>query len=267
MDKITAGIMGVGGPALFFVVVWGASGSLYQTTSIPVSPPPPAPVIEEPAEEPVAEVEEAPAAEEPVAEAEEAPATEEPVTEEVAVAEETPAEEEAPAQEETAAVEEAAPVEDVAEAPAEEVAPAEEAVAEEVAVEEATEAPAAEEAAVEEVAATGTIDLAAISAAGDARAGSRVWRQCAACHAAEQEQNRVGPHLVGVIGRDKASIEDFRYSDALMGLEGAWTLENLDGYITDPAEYAPGNRMSFRGVADAEDRANLFAYLADLQSQ
>jgi cytochrome c len=82
---------------------------------------------------------------------------------------------------------------------------------------------------------------------------------------ADQEQNRVGPHLVGVIGREQASIDGFRYSDALAGLDGVWTPEEISAYIADPDGYAPGNRMTFAGLDDAEDRADVLAYLADLQ--
>ena len=249
MDKFTAGVLGLGGSALVFVVLWGASSSLYQTTSIPVVAPPPAPVVEEEvveeatAEVPAEDVVEAPAEEAPAEEVAEAPADEAPA-EDVADA---PAEE-APAEDVAEAPAEEAPAEDVAEAPAEE------APAEEVAEGAAEEAPAAD-------------DLAAIAAAGDARAGARVWRQCSACHVADQEQNRVGPHLVGIIGREKAAVDGFNYSDALTGLGGAWTAATMDAWLTDPAEYAPGNRMSFRGLSDAEDRANVLAYLADLQLQ
>jgi len=236
VDKFTAGVLGLGGSALFFVVLWGASSSLYQTTSIPVVAPPPAPTVEE---EVVEEAEEEAPAEDVV----EAPAEEAPA-EDVA---EAPAEE-APAEDVAEAPAEEAPAEDVAEAPTEE------APAEEVADAAAEEAPAAD-------------DLAAIVAAGDVRAGGRVWRQCSACHVADQEQNRVGPHLVGIIGREKAVVDGFNYSDALSGLGGAWTAANMDAWLTDPADYAPGNRMSYRGLSDAEDRANLLAYLADLQLQ
>ena len=97
------------------------------------------------------------------------------------------------------------------------------------------------------------------------RAGSRLWRQCSACHVADQTQNRVGPHLVDVLGRERASIEDFRYSDALAGLDGVWTAEEMSAWLENPRDYAPGTSMSFNGFDDAEDRANVIAYLADLQ--
>jgi cytochrome c2 len=82
---------------------------------------------------------------------------------------------------------------------------------------------------------------------------------------ADQAQNRVGPHLVDVLGRERASVEDFRYSDALAGLDGVWTAEEMSAWLEDPRDYAPGTSMSFRGLDDAEDRANILAYLADLQ--
>jgi cytochrome c2 len=302
VDRISATILGFGLPAIFIFVVWATAGSIYQTTSAP--PPAPAPEqTEEAAAEDMATEETAPAEEAPAEEApaEEAPAEEAPVEETAeaeAPAEEAPAEEtaeaEAPAEEapaeETAEAEapaEAAPAEETAEAeaPAEE-APAEEtaeaapegdATAEDAA---AAEAPAEGEAAEEMAAAQATpanesteapaeanIDLATLVEAGDVRAGSRVWRQCSACHVADQAQNRVGPHLVDVIGRERSSIEGFNYSDALQALEGIWTPEEISAYIADPAEYAPGNRMSFRGLDDPEDRANVLAYLADLQLQ
>lgn len=96
---------------------------------------------------------------------------------------------------------------------------------------------------------------------------SRVWNQCRACHVAEQEQNRVGPHLVGIVGRDIASIDGFRYSSALQELQGnQWTPEELDAWLLNPREYASGTSMSYPGVKDDGDRANLLAYLYSLQN-
>ena len=145
-----------------------------------------------------------------------------------------------------------------AEAPAED-APAEEDTAE-------AEAPA-EGAPAEEDTAEAGIDLAALVEAGDVRSGSRLWRQCSACHVADQEQNRVGPHLVDVIGREKASIDDFRYSEALTSLEGSWTADEMSAWLEDPREYAPGNRMTFNGLDDPQELADILAYLADIQLQ
>ncbi|MEM1430731.1 MAG: c-type cytochrome [Pseudomonadota bacterium] len=311
MDKYTAGILALGGPSLFFVVLLGASGSLYQTTSIPVNAASPAVEVEEPAED-AQVIEEAP--EEDVAEADTPadvdPAAEKAPAEDIAAAEgpeEAPVTAEADASPETAPEQdvaeadtapEATPEEDVAEAdttpessPEEDVAEADaapeaapatvseevaeadaapegDAVPESVAAVEAPDAEAHEAVVVEASAeAAPAADLSAVAAAGDLRAGGRLWRQCSACHVADQAQNRVGPHLVDIIGRDKASIDGFSYSDALSDMGGVWTIENMDAWLENPAEYAAGNRMSYRGLRDAEDRANLLAFLADLQLQ
>jgi cytochrome c len=68
--------------------------------------------------------------------------------------------------------------------------------------------------------------------------------------------------LNGVVGREKGSVADYAYSDALMGLGQDWTPENISGFLLNPREYAPGTKMAYRGMSDVEDRANLIAYLA-----
>ncbi len=92
--------------------------------------------------------------------------------------------------------------------------------------------------------------------------GESLWRQCAACHKLDGTDG-TGPHLNGVVGRAKHSIEGFAYSDGLKALEGEWSPENINGFLTNPSEYAPGTKMSYRGMADATDRANLIAYLSE----
>ena len=113
-----------------------------------------------------------------------------------------------------------------------------------------------------EVAATSTGETAA-HAGGDAAAGKDVFRKCRACHVMEEGKNRVGPSLAGIVGSDKASVDGFKYSDALATAEGDWTAADLDAFLANPKEAVPGNKMTFPGVRDAEDRANLIAYLAD----
>lgn len=112
----------------------------------------------------------------------------------------------------------------------------------------------------EEAAAEETVDVAALMASADAAAGEGVFRRCAACHKLDGS-NGVGPHLDGVVERDIGSVADFSYSPALTGLEGNWTPEALFHFIHDPEAYAPGTAMSFAGLPDNEDLANLIAYL------
>ena len=100
---------------------------------------------------------------------------------------------------------------------------------------------------------------------GDAAAGEKLFRACKTCHrVGEGATNRVGPHLNGLFGRRAASVEGFRYSKSLqrIGNDGlVWHFEQLDAYIDNPKVFASGTRMNYRGMKDAEDRANLLAYL------
>ena len=139
-------------------------------------------------------------------------------------------------------------------------APAAEEAAAAPAAEEAAAAPAAEEAAAAPAAA-GASDFAALVASADLEAGKKVFRKCGACHKLEDGKNGAGPHLYGVVGRDIAGVDGFKYSDALSGIEGEWTADKLGAFITNPRDFAAGNRMSFSGLKDEQDRANLIGYL------
>ena len=100
---------------------------------------------------------------------------------------------------------------------------------------------------------------------GDPAAGERIYKQCRSCHrVGEGATHGIGPHLNGIFGRQAASHDGFRYSDALTragtgGLE--WDADTLDTFLENPRAMASGTRMSFRGLADAEDRQNIIAYL------
>nr|WP_324755221.1 c-type cytochrome [Roseovarius sp. Pro17] len=100
---------------------------------------------------------------------------------------------------------------------------------------------------------------------GDAEAGADVFDQCKACHEIGQgARNRVGPHLNGLFGRRAASHDGYRYSKSMAraGADGlTWTAETLDAYIENPRALVSKTRMSFRGLADPQDRADLLAYL------
>jgi cytochrome c len=103
---------------------------------------------------------------------------------------------------------------------------------------------------------------------GDAELGARLFtQQCKACHQiGEGAVNRVGPQLNGLFGRKAGAEDGFNYSKpmARMGADGlTWTLETLDAYIENPKALVSGTRMNYRGMADAESRAALMAFLRD----
>lgn len=120
-----------------------------------------------------------------------------------------------------------------------------------------------EEAVVEEE--TGTpVDIEAVMASADPAEGEGVFRRCAACHKVDGTDG-VGPHLNGVVGRDKGSIEGFNYSDAMAGAEGAWDPAEIYAFIENPRGYVAGTSMAFAGLSNSEDRANVIAYLSTLE--
>ena len=101
-----------------------------------------------------------------------------------------------------------------------------------------------------------------VYAAADAAAGERVFKQCASCHKLEDGANATGPSLYAVVGRQKAVEAGYAYSSAFTELTGDWTPEEISHFIENPAGYVPGTKMTYRGLAKVEDRANVIAYLA-----
>jgi cytochrome c len=106
----------------------------------------------------------------------------------------------------------------------------------------------------------------ALAQDGDPEAGEQVYRRCAACHmVGENAQARVGPPLNDVFGRVAGTYEGFnRYSNAMKeaGENGlVWNDETISAYLEQPRQYIPGNQMGFAGLRDAEDRADVIAYL------
>jgi cytochrome c len=99
--------------------------------------------------------------------------------------------------------------------------------------------------------------------ADDAEAGKKVFNQCRACHVLDKPTNRVGPHLVGLIGRKAGSVEGFSYSDAMKNSGITWDEESLANYLKDPKGAIAGNKMAFAGVKKEDDLKNLIAYLKE----
>jgi cytochrome c len=98
--------------------------------------------------------------------------------------------------------------------------------------------------------------------AGDPEAGKAKFTPCASCHTVTQGgPNMTGPNLYGVFGRKRASLASFDYSDALKALGGIWDATTINTWIANPQAVAPGTRMSYPGLKDPKDRADVIAYL------
>jgi cytochrome c2 len=97
-------------------------------------------------------------------------------------------------------------------------------------------------------------------------AGERAYRKCYSCHSLEgPDPSTQGPSLKGIIGRTVASERGFAYSPAMRAYaarQPRWTRETLDAFVADPQTVVPDNDMGFFGIADADERRALIAYLA-----
>lgn len=94
---------------------------------------------------------------------------------------------------------------------------------------------------------------------GDAKVGEAIYSRCVACHALAYD--RTGPRHCGLIGRRAGSVEDFPYSDAMKRSTIVWDAKSLDRFLVNPLAALPGTSMGYAGVADANERADLIAYL------
>ncbi|RLQ89200.1 c-type cytochrome [Notoacmeibacter ruber] len=105
---------------------------------------------------------------------------------------------------------------------------------------------------------------------GDAAAGEKVFNKCKACHAVgEGAKNRVGPELNELFGRQPGSLEDFKYSKAMVefGEDKVWDEEHLTTYLAAPRKVVKGTKMAFAGLKKEEDIDNVIAYLATFDSE
>ncbi len=108
--------------------------------------------------------------------------------------------------------------------------------------------------------------IANLLAKADLAAGeSYASKVCAACHTFNQGGKAgIGPNLYGVVGASHGHMEGFNYSTALKSKAGPWTFDELNEWLHKPSAYAPGTRMTFAGIANDQERANVIDYLHTL---
>lgn len=103
---------------------------------------------------------------------------------------------------------------------------------------------------------------ATVAAATPEAEGKKVFAQCMACHSVKAEDgNKVGPNLAGIVGKPSASVAGFTYSPAMTAKKVTWDEATLVTYLEKPAQFVPGTKMAFAGIADEAKRKALVAYL------
>ena len=100
-------------------------------------------------------------------------------------------------------------------------------------------------------------------ASADVTKGQQIFNKCMACHNADKGgANQMGPNLWGVLGLPIAEDRNgFAFSDALKKVGGTWNWDNLSKWLTSPKAFAPGTKMTFAGLSNPQDRADVIAFL------
>jgi cytochrome c len=103
--------------------------------------------------------------------------------------------------------------------------------------------------------------LPVLLAAADVAKGEAVFKKCTQCHTiAAGGAAGIGPALHGIMGKPIAGGA-FAYSAGLKGKGGSWTFEAMNEWLANPKKFAAGTKMSFAGLGNPEERANILAYL------
>ena len=104
--------------------------------------------------------------------------------------------------------------------------------------------------------------IEAFLASADPAKGENIFKKCAACHNAEPGgANALGPALYGVMGNPVAGHPGFAFSEPLKSKGGTWDWETMSQWLANPKKFAPGTKMTFAGLGNPQDRADVMAFL------
>ena len=106
------------------------------------------------------------------------------------------------------------------------------------------------------------VDITALLAMGNLDDAKKVWKKCSACHSIKKGgKNKIGPALYNVLGRNVASLGDYKYSKAFIAYGKSWTFEEMNGFLTKPQAHIKGTKMAFAGLKKEEDRASIILFM------
>ena len=107
------------------------------------------------------------------------------------------------------------------------------------------------------------VPIETLLASADVAKGESSFKKCMACHTiAAGGANGIGPNLNAIMGKPVGKhAAGFAYSADLSGHGGNWDWANMNTWLTNPKKFASGTKMSFAGLSDGQERANVMAYL------
>ena len=91
-----------------------------------------------------------------------------------------------------------------------------------------------------------------------------VNKNCASCHDLNMPiKNKIGPSLATIIDRKIGDLPDYKYSKTFLNIDKKWNIVNLYYFLEKPKEWAPGTKMSYRGISDSQKLLNTIKYLRE----
>ena len=109
--------------------------------------------------------------------------------------------------------------------------------------------------------------VAALFGEASADSGARVFKKCSSCHTVNDGgKNGQGPNLYDILGRERGTVDGFKYSKALAAKGGAWDAASLAEFLYKPKAWLKGTKMAFAGLKSEKDLANMLVYLQSLSA-
>jgi cytochrome c len=94
--------------------------------------------------------------------------------------------------------------------------------------------------------------------------GKRIASTCSNCHALTAERNKIGPHLVAVLGRKAGTVRGYTYSEGMKRYGRDWTPDRMVAFLQDPRGVVPQTKMGISPLRPDQAR-DVVSYIRSLE--